>query len=155
MPEQRIKVLLGKMGLDGHDRGIKVIAKALRDAGMEVVYLRMRLTPEELAQAAIHEDVDVIGVSLLSGAHMRLIPKMIQFLKEKGALGDILVVLGGTIPDQDIPKLRELGVDGVFPVGASLEGIINFIQEHIKKRSKNQPKYGAQSLISRTISSLL
>ena len=125
MSERPIKVLLGKLGLDGHDRGIKVIAKALRDAGMEVIYLGMRLTPDQVAQAAIHEDVDVIGVSLLSGAHMRLVPKLTEFLKEKGVLNEMLIVLGGTIPDQDIPKLKESGVDGIFPVGTSLEEIIH------------------------------
>lgn len=134
MSERPIKVLLGKLGLDGHDRGIKVIAKALRDAGMEVIYLGMRLTPDQVAQAAIHEDVDVIGVSLLSGAHMRLVPKLTGFLKEKGVLDEMLVVLGGTIPDQDIPKLKESGVDGIFPVGTSLEEIIHFIQTHIKRK---------------------
>jgi methylmalonyl-CoA mutase C-terminal domain/subunit len=133
MSERRIKVLLGKLGLDGHDRGVKIIAKALRDAGMEVIYLGMRLTPDEVARAAIHEDVDVIGVSLLSGVHMRLIPKMTQFLKEKGVLEDMLIVLGGTIPDQDIPRLKELGVDGIFPVGTSLEEIIKFIRENVKR----------------------
>jgi methylmalonyl-CoA mutase C-terminal domain/subunit len=134
MSARPIKVLLGKLGLDGHDRGIKVIAKALRDAGMEVIYLGMRLTPDQVAQAAIHEDVDVIGISLLSGAHMRLVPKLTGLLKEKGVLDEILVVLGGTIPDQDIPKLKELGVDGIFPVGTSLEEIIHFIQGHIKRK---------------------
>jgi len=136
MSEQKIKVLLGKMGLDGHDRGVKVIAKALRNAGMEVIYLGMRLTPEEIVKAAMQEDVDVVGISLLSGAHMRLMPKLTQSLKEKGALDDMLVVLGGTIPDQDVPKLKEVGVDAIFPVGTPLEIIIDFIRQNLKRKVK-------------------
>lgn len=130
--EQRpIRVVVAKLGLDGHDRGIKVIARALRDAGMEVVYLGMRLTNDQVAAAALQEDVDVIGISLLSGAHMRLMPKLMSTLKAHGISEDVLVVLGGTIPDQDIEPLHKLGVGGVFQVGASMRDIVNFIQDNV------------------------
>ncbi|MFP3170880.1 MAG: cobalamin B12-binding domain-containing protein, partial [Sulfolobaceae archaeon] len=111
--ERRIKVLVAKLGLDGHDRGAKVIARALKDAGMEVVYTGLRQTPEQIVKAALQEDVDVIGVSILSGAHLELVPLVVQQMKEKG-LNDVVLVVGGVIPPQDIPKLKEIGVDEVF-----------------------------------------
>jgi methylmalonyl-CoA mutase C-terminal domain/subunit len=125
-----IRVIVAKLGLDGHDRGIKVIARALRDAGMEVVYLGMRITNQEIAAAALQEDVDVIGLSILSGAHMRLVPKLMDALKGKGLLDRVLVLVGGTIPDRDVEALKGLGVGGVFPVGASTRDIIAFIREN-------------------------
>src|SRR5205085_6786460 len=111
-----IRVVIAKPGLDGHDRGAKVIARALRDAGMEVIYTGLRQTPEMIVAAALQEDADVIGLSILSGAHMHICPKIMQLLKEKG-LDDVLVVVGGIIPDLDIPRLREIGITGVFLPG--------------------------------------
>ena len=128
MPPKTIKVLLAKIGLDGHDRGVKVIARALRDSGMEVVYLGMRLTPLEVARAARQEDVDVIGISILSGVHMRLIPKLTQALEEQGGHRNMLLVVGGTIPDRDIQPLREMGVDAVFPVGTFTQTMVDYIK---------------------------
>ena len=124
--ERRIKVLIAKLGLDGHDRGAKVIARALKDAGMEVVYTGLRQTPEQIVKAALQEDVDVIGVSILSGAHLELIPLLIQQMKEKG-LNDVGLVVGGVIPPQDVPKLKEMGVDEVFLPGSSLKEIVEKI----------------------------
>jgi methylmalonyl-CoA mutase C-terminal domain/subunit len=133
VPEQQrpIRVIVAKVGLDGHDRGIKVIARALRDAGMEVVYLGMRLTNEHIATAALQEDVDVIGLSILSGAHMRLMPKLMETLKAKGLQGRVLVLVGGIIPDQDIEPLKHMGVGGVFQAGASTKDIVKFIRENL------------------------
>ena len=130
--DSKIKVLLAKLGLDGHDRGVKVIARAFRDAGMEVVYLGMRVTPDQVAQAALQEGVDVVGISLLSGAHMRLIPRLTQALKQRGILGDVLVVVGGTIPEEDVEPLQALGVDGVFPVGTFTGAMIDFIDSRVR-----------------------
>ena len=113
MPEKRIRVLIAKPGLDGHDRGAKIIARALRDAGMEVIYTGLRQTPEMIASAALQEDVDVIGLSILSGAHNTLAPKLMRLLKEKG-MTDVTVLLGGTIPDADIPALKGAGIAGIF-----------------------------------------
>lgn len=127
-----IKVLLAKLGLDGHDRGVKVIARALRDAGMEVVYLGMRVTPDQVAQAALQEGVDVVGISLLSGAHMRLIPRLTQALEQRGILGEVLLVVGGTIPEEDVEPLQGLGVDGVFPVGTFTGAMIDFIDSRVR-----------------------
>ncbi len=127
-----IKVLLAKLGLDGHDRGVKVVARSLRDAGMEVVYLGMRVTPDQVAQAALQEDVDVVGISLLSGAHIRLITRLAQALESRGILDDVLLVVGGTIPDEDVEPLRELGVDGVFPVGAFTGTMVDFIRARVR-----------------------
>ena len=127
-----IKVLLAKVGLDGHDRGVKVIARALRDAGMEVVYLGMRVTPDQVAQAALQEGVDVVGISLLSGAHMRLIPRLTQALEQRGILGEVLLVVGGTIPEEDVEPLQGLGVDGVFPVGTFTGTMIDFIDSRVR-----------------------
>ena len=130
------KVVLAKIGLDGHDRGVKVIARALRDAGMEVVYLGMRLTPNQVALAANQEDADVIGVSILSGAHLRLVPRLAEALDAQGLLGKSLLLVGGTIPDQDIAALKELGVDQVFPVGAFSETMIEFIRANIRSERR-------------------
>ena len=128
-----IRVLVAKPGLDGHDRGAKVIARALRDAGMEVIYTGLRQTPEMIVSAAIQEDVDCVGLSILSGAHNAIVPRVTAMLREQGA-SDILVVLGGTIPEQDIPALKENGVSAVFGPGTSLEAVVTFIRENVKAR---------------------
>jgi methylmalonyl-CoA mutase C-terminal domain/subunit len=128
-----IRVLVAKPGLDGHDRGAKVIARALRDAGMEVIYTGLRQTPEMIVNAAVQEDVDCVGLSILSGAHNAIVPRITAMLREQGA-GDILVVLGGTIPDQDIASLKEQGVSAVFGPGTSLESAVRFIRENVKAR---------------------
>ncbi len=128
---RKIRVLIAKPGLDGHDRGAKVIARALRDAGMEVIYTGIRQTPEQIASAAIQEDVDIVGLSSLSGAHNSLFPKVVQILKEKGA-EDILVFGGGIIPVDDIPELKKAGIRGIFQPGASTEDIIKYIKENIR-----------------------
>jgi methylmalonyl-CoA mutase C-terminal domain/subunit len=123
---KRIRVVIAKPGLDGHDRGAKVIARALRDAGMEVIYTGLRQTPEQIVAAALQEDADVIGLSILSGAHNSICPRLMGLLREKG-LDDVLVVLGGIIPDADLPALKEMGVAGVFRPGTSMQDIIDFI----------------------------
>jgi methylmalonyl-CoA mutase C-terminal domain/subunit len=128
---RKIRVLVAKPGLDGHDRGAKVIARALRDAGMEVIYTGIRQTPEQIVNAAIQEGVDVIGLSSLSGAHNNLFPKVVQILKQKGA-EDILVFGGGIIPADDIPELKKTGIREIFQPGASTEDIIKYIRENIK-----------------------
>lgn len=133
MSETRIRVLIAKPGLDGHDRGAKVIARALRDAGMEVIYTGLRQTPEQIVSAALQEDVNCIGLSILSGAHMTIFPKVIQLCREKG-LGDVIVFGGGIIPDEDIPKLKELGVHEIFTPGASTEDIVKYIRSTVKPR---------------------
>lgn len=137
MENQRrpIRVLLGKLGLDGHDRGVKVLAKGLRDHGMEVIYLGMRLTPEQIVAVAIQEDVDVIGISLLSGAHMRLMPQLMEELRQRG-LTDVLVVLGGTIPEKDEEPLKQIGVAGVFRLGAGIDDIAEFIREQVGQQAE-------------------
>ena len=129
MSDKKIRVLVAKPGLDGHDRGAKIIARALRDAGMEVVYTGIRQTPEMIAEAALQEDVDVVGMSILSGAHMALFPRVMELLQENG-MDDVLVVAGGIIPDDDMPTLRELGVKGVFGPGTSTDTIVEFIREN-------------------------
>jgi methylmalonyl-CoA mutase, C-terminal domain len=128
-----IRVLVAKPGLDGHDRGAKVIARALRDAGMEVIYTGLRQTPEMIVNAAIQEDVDCVGLSILSGAHNAIVPRVTALLKERGA-GDILVVLGGTIPQQDIEFLKSHGVAAIFGPGTSLDTTVNFIRDNVKPR---------------------
>lgn len=128
MNKVRIRVLLAKPGLDGHDRGAKVVARALRDAGMEVIYTGIRQTPEMIVEAAIQEDVDVIGLSILSGAHLDLFPSIIEGLRKKGR-EDALVVAGGIIPEDDIPALQEMGVKAIFGPGTSTEDIVRFIQK--------------------------
>jgi methylmalonyl-CoA mutase C-terminal domain/subunit len=126
-----IKVLLAKIGLDGHDRGIKVTARALRDSGMEVVYMGMRVTPAEVARAAMQEDVDVVGISILSGAHMRLMQKLAQAL-ENQVHKDVLLLVGGTIPEKDIRPLHEIGVDAVFPIGVFTNTIVEYIKSNAR-----------------------
>jgi len=130
---QKIRVVIGKPGLDGHDRGAKVIARALRDAGMEVIYTGLRQTPEQIVSAALQEDADVIGLSILSGAHMHICPRIMELLAEKG-LDDVLVVIGGIIPDVDIAKLNEIGVKGVFVPGTPMQEIADFITRHARTR---------------------
>lgn len=130
MSERKIRVLVAKPGLDGHDRGAKVVARALRDAGMEVIYTGLRQTPEMIAEAALQEDVDVVGLSVLSGAHLTLVPKVVDKLKEN-SLDDVLIVVGGIIPEEDVEPLRQAGVKGVFGPGTSTEDIVAFIREQV------------------------
>jgi len=132
MGERKIRVLIAKPGLDGHDRGAKVVARALRDAGMEVIYTGLRQTPEQIVTAALQEDVDVIGLSILSGAHMTLVPRVMQLLREKG-LQDVVVFVGGIIPQEDIPKLKALGVAEVFLPGTLLEQIVSAVRQSVKR----------------------
>jgi methylmalonyl-CoA mutase C-terminal domain/subunit len=129
----KIRVVIAKPGLDGHDRGARVIARALRDAGMEVIYTGLRQTPEQIVAAALQEDADVIGLSILSGAHMHICPAVMALLKEKG-LRDVLVVVGGIIPDVDIPRLKEIGVQGIFLPGTPMQEIVDFIRKHARSR---------------------
>jgi methylmalonyl-CoA mutase C-terminal domain/subunit len=131
--ERKVRILIAKPGLDGHDRGAKVIARAFRDAGYEVIYTGLRQTPEMIVSAAIQEDVDVIGLSCLSGAHMHLFPRVMELLREKGA-GDVLVFGGGTIPDEDIPRLKEAGMAEIFTPGASTQDAIAFVRQRVKPR---------------------
>jgi methylmalonyl-CoA mutase C-terminal domain/subunit len=130
---RRLRVVIAKPGLDGHDRGAKVIARALRDAGMEVIYTGLRQTPEQIVTAALQEDADVIGLSILSGAHNHIAPRLMELLKEKG-LDDVLVVIGGIIPDVDVPKLKAIGVKGVFLPGTPMQEIIDFINSNARAR---------------------
>ena len=134
MAEKKIRVLVAKPGLDGHDRGAKVISRSLRDAGFEVIYTGLRRTPEEIVSSAIQEDVDVLGLSILSGAHNVLFPKVMELLKEKG-VDDITVIAGGIIPDKDIPFLKKIGVAETFLPGSSTEDIVRWIQENVKSAS--------------------
>lgn len=133
--ERKIRVVIAKPGLDGHDRGAKVIARALRDAGMEVIYLGLRQTPEQIVAAALQEDADVIGLSILSGAHMHICPRVMELLKAKG-LDHVLVVIGGIIPDVDLPKLAEMGVRGIFLPGTPMQHIVDFINTHVAPRTE-------------------
>ena len=128
-----IRVLIAKPGLDGHDRGAKLIARALRDAGMEVIYTGLRQTPEQIVAAAIQEDVDVVGMSILSGAHNHLLPKVVELLKAQGA-DDVLVIGGGVIPDEDIPGLKSAGIDEVFTPGTATTTTIDFIKNNVKRK---------------------
>ncbi len=134
LPEQgrRIRVLVAKPGLDGHDRGAKVVARALRDAGMEVIYTGLRQTPEMIVEAALQEDVDVVGLSILSGAHMALAPRIMELLKANGQT-DVKVFIGGIVPDEDIPRLKEMGITGVYGPGASTDDIIREIRAAVLK----------------------
>lgn len=132
MSNKKVRILLAKPGLDGHDRGIKVVARGLRDAGMEVIYLGIRLTPEQIAEAAIQEDVDVVGLDCLSGAHMVLFPKTISLMKEKGG-SDIPIIGGGIIPPKDVPKLKEAGITEIFGPGTSIDEIVKFIENNFGK----------------------
>jgi len=133
--QQKLRVLVAKAGLDGHDRGAKVIAAALRDAGMEVIYTGLRQTPEMIVEAAIQEDVDVIGISILSGAHMTILPKIKNLMNEKG-LDDVLLTGGGIIPEEDIKKLKDIGVGDLFTPGASTKNIAEYIKEWRKKNPR-------------------
>ena len=137
MPAKKIRVLIAKPGLDGHDRGAKVIARALRDAGMEVIYTGLRQTPEMIASAAVQEDVDVIGLSILSGAHNTICPQLMKLLHEKG-MDDVTVLVGGIIPETDIPVLKQAGIAEIFLPGTSTQAIVDFIQ----RRSAARPEDG-------------
>jgi len=130
---RKLRVVIAKPGLDGHYRGAKVIARALRDAGMEVIYTGLRQTPEMIASAALQEDADCIGLSILSGAHNYIAPRLMELLREKG-LDDVLVVIGGIIPDVDIPKLKEMGIKGIFLPGTPMQDIIEFINANVRAR---------------------
>ena len=130
-----IRVVIAKPGLDGHDRGAKVIARALRDAGMEVIYTGLRQTPEQIVSAALQEDADVIGLSILSGAHNSICPRLMELLREKG-LDDVLVILGGIIPDADLPSLKAMGVSAVFRPGTAMQEIIDFIEANITAKAR-------------------
>ena len=132
MDHHRIRVLVAKPGLDGHDRGAKIIARALRDAGMEVVYTGLRQTPEMIVNAALQEDVQVIGLSILSGAHNAIVPRVMELLKEK-QMSDVLVIVGGIVPDEDAAQLKRIGVAQVYQPGASLDSIVNFIRSSVKQ----------------------
>jgi methylmalonyl-CoA mutase C-terminal domain/subunit len=133
MADRPIRVLLAKPGLDGHDRGAKVLARGLRDEGFEVIYTGLRQTPEMVAAAALQEDVDVVGLSILSGAHMTLLPKIVQLLREEG-LVDVLVTAGGIIPDDDIPALKEAGVGAVFGPGTTIREVAEFLRANVRRR---------------------
>jgi len=129
--QRKIRVVVAKPGLDGHDRGAKIIARALRDAGMEVIYTGLHQTPEQIAETVIQEDADAVGLSILSGAHLTLVPRVVTLLREQG-IDDVLIAVGGTIPADDIPELKRHGVAGVFTPGASTEAIIDFIREEVR-----------------------
>jgi methylmalonyl-CoA mutase C-terminal domain/subunit len=131
--DRKIRVLVAKPGLDGHDRGAKVIARALRDAGMEVIYTGLRQTPEMIVTASLQEDVDVIGLSILSGAHNAIVPRVLELIKQN-KMDDVLVLVGGIIPDQDIPALKQAGVGGIFQPGTPMDDIVKFIRENVKPR---------------------
>jgi methylmalonyl-CoA mutase, C-terminal domain len=128
---RRLRVIVAKPGLDGHDRGAKVIARALRDAGMEVIYTGLRQTPEQIVAAALQEDADVIGLSILSGAHMHICPRVMERLRDRG-LDDVLVVVGGIIPDTDRPRLAEIGIEGIFPPGTPMQEVVDYITAHAR-----------------------
>jgi methylmalonyl-CoA mutase, C-terminal domain len=133
MGEQKIRVLVAKPGLDGHDRGAKVIARALRDAGMEVIYTGLRQTPEMIVNASLQEDVNVIGLSILSGAHNAIVPRVMDLLKQN-KMDDVIVIVGGIIPDQDLDKMKSAGVAAVFQPGTAMDEIVQFIRSHVKAR---------------------
>jgi methylmalonyl-CoA mutase C-terminal domain/subunit len=128
--EKKIRVVVAKPGLDGHDRGAKIIARALRDAGMEVIYTGLHQTPEQIVETALQEDADAVGLSILSGAHMTLVPRIVELLREQGA-DEVVVVVGGTIPNEDIPELKELGVAEIFTPGASVQAIVDYIHDAV------------------------
>jgi methylmalonyl-CoA mutase, C-terminal domain len=131
---RKIRVVVAKPGLDGHDRGAKIIARALRDAGMEVIYTGLHQTPEQIAATVVQEDADAIGLSILSGAHMTLVPRVVELLREQGA-EDVVLTVGGTIPNDDIPELKKLGVDEIFTPGASTDEIVDFIRGAVAERT--------------------
>jgi len=132
MTERKIRVLVAKPGLDGHDRGAKVIARALRDAGMEVIYTGLRQTPEQIVRAALQEDADAVGLSILSGAHMHLFPRIMELMREN-ELDDVVVFAGGIIPDADVARLKEIGVAEIFPPGSSLAEIVSFVRSSLRR----------------------
>ena len=134
--ERKVRVLIAKPGLDGHDRGAKVVARALRDAGMEVIYTGIRQTPEEIVEAAIQEDVDVVGLSLLSGAHMTLFPKVVRLLRKKG-VEDVLIIGGGIIPEEDVVSLKEEGIAELFGPGTPTDNIIRYNNKNMRKSNNN------------------
>ena len=141
--KRKIRVLIAKPGLDGHDRGAKVVARALRDAGMEVIYTGIRQTPEMIAEAALQEDVDAIGLSILSGAHMEIFPRLVAQLKARG-VDDVLLLVGGIIPDEDIPALREMGFEGIFRPGSRTSEIIEFIRQKVGVAGNGGPAPGGE-----------
>ena len=132
---RKVRVVIAKPGLDGHDRGAKVIARSLRDAGMEVVYTGLRQSPEQIGGSALQEDADVIGISILSGAHNHICPRIMNLLAENG-LGDVLVVVGGIIPDADVPGLEKIGIKGIFQPGTSMQVIVDFIRDNVRSERK-------------------
>jgi methylmalonyl-CoA mutase C-terminal domain/subunit len=136
-PEQKIRVVVAKPGLDGHDRGAKIIARALRDAGMEVIYTGLHQTPEQIVETVIQEDADAVGLSILSGAHMTLVPRVLELFSRQG-IDDVLVTVGGTIPADDIPQLKQLGVAEVFGPGANTQQIVDFIREAVRARGPRE-----------------
>ncbi len=138
MSERKIRVLVAKPGLDGHDRGAKVVARALRDAGMEVIYTGLRQTPEMIAEAALQEDVDVVGISILSGAHMALVPRILELLQANRQAG-VKVFIGGIIPDEDVPRLKALGVTGIYGPGASTDTIVSEIRTALESGAAPRP----------------
>jgi methylmalonyl-CoA mutase C-terminal domain/subunit len=131
---RKIRVVVAKPGLDGHDRGAKIIARALRDAGMEVIYTGLHQTPEQIAETVIQEDADAVGLSILSGAHMTLVPRVVELLRSQG-VDDVVITVGGTIPADDVPELKQLGIDEVFTPGASTDEIVEFVREAVGERS--------------------
>lgn len=133
MPERKIRVLVAKPGLDGHDRGAKIVARALRDAGMEVIYTGIRQTPEMIVEAALQEDVDVVGLSILSGAHMTLCPRIMELLRQH-SMSDVVVLTGGIIPDDDVPALMAAGIRGIFGPGTNTQDIVAFIRDELSER---------------------
>ncbi len=137
MPDRRIRVLVAKPGLDGHDRGAKIVARALRDAGMEVIYTGLRQTPEQIVSAALQEDVDAIGISILSGAHNTIVPRICELMRQQG-IEDVLLVIGGIVPDEDIPSLKKGGVAEVFQPGASTREIVEFIRNRVKTAAREK-----------------
>ena len=132
--QRKIRVLVAKPGLDGHDRGAKVIVRALRDAGMEAIYTGLRQTPEQIVQAALQEDVDAVGVSILSGAHNYVMPRIME-LMQQNKMADVMVFMGGIVPDQDIAELKKIGVKGIFLPGSSLDEIVNFVRQNVRQET--------------------
>ena len=140
-PQRKIRVVVAKPGLDGHDRGAKIIARALRDAGMEVIYTGLHQTPEQIVETVIQEDADAVGLSILSGAHMTLVPRIMELLRAQDA-GDVIVTVGGTIPGDDIPALKQDGVAEIFTPGSPTKAIIDFIQSAVDQRRAAEPAQG-------------
>jgi methylmalonyl-CoA mutase C-terminal domain/subunit len=136
--EKTYRIIIAKPGLDGHDRGAKVIARALRDAGMEVIYLGLRQTPEMIVEAALQEDADAVGLSILSGAHMTLLPRVVELLKQNG-LDDVIVFAGGIIPDEDVPALEGIGIRGIFGPGTNTDDVVAFVRERLGSPAARQP----------------